>query len=145
MCCSHNSVTNCKSKVLYRWQAIDFTANKHTLSTTIQMYSSSVLNTEIKTVFNEIIDGFCYRGRRRIENNRQNVDQGRRNGGGAGIRTLGGDKPSLVFKTSAFDHSAISPKCAYHNKKLWTALVLLHIFLQFIRSFLFRQKRWEKQ
>ena len=31
-------------------------------------------------------------------------------GGEAGIRTLGGDKPSTVFKTAAFDHSATSPK-----------------------------------
>ena len=30
-------------------------------------------------------------------------------GGEAGIRTLGRDKPTLVFKTSAFDHSATSP------------------------------------
>ena len=32
------------------------------------------------------------------------------NGGEAGIRTLGGDKPSTVFKTAAFGHSATSPK-----------------------------------
>ena len=31
-------------------------------------------------------------------------------GGEAGIRTLGGDKPSTVFKTAAFGHSATSPK-----------------------------------
>ena len=30
-------------------------------------------------------------------------------GGGGGIRTLGGLSPSLVFKTSAFDHSATPP------------------------------------
>jgi hypothetical protein len=30
-------------------------------------------------------------------------------GGEAGIRTLGGDKPSTVFKTAAFDRSATSP------------------------------------
>ena len=33
-------------------------------------------------------------------------------GGEAGIRTLGRDKPTLVFKTSAFDHSATSPGSA---------------------------------
>jgi hypothetical protein len=31
------------------------------------------------------------------------------NGGGGGIRTHGGREPSLVFKTSAFDHSATPP------------------------------------
>jgi hypothetical protein len=31
-------------------------------------------------------------------------------GGGLRIRTLGGDKPSTVFKTAAFDHSASPPK-----------------------------------
>ena len=31
-------------------------------------------------------------------------------GGEAGIRTLGRDEPSPVFKTGAFDHSATSPK-----------------------------------
>ena len=30
-------------------------------------------------------------------------------GGGGGIRTHGGLSPSLVFKTSAFDHSATPP------------------------------------
>ncbi len=30
-------------------------------------------------------------------------------GGEAGIRTLGGDKPSTVFKTAAFNRSATSP------------------------------------
>ena len=30
-------------------------------------------------------------------------------GGEAGIRTLGRDKPTPVFKTGAFDHSATSP------------------------------------
>ena len=30
-------------------------------------------------------------------------------GGGGEIRTLGGLSPSLVFKTSAFDHSATPP------------------------------------
>lgn len=30
-------------------------------------------------------------------------------GGGGGIRTHGGREPSLVFKTSAFDHSATPP------------------------------------
>lgn len=30
-------------------------------------------------------------------------------GGQTGIRTLGGLAPSLVFKTSAFNHSAICP------------------------------------
>jgi hypothetical protein len=33
-------------------------------------------------------------------------------GGEAGIRTLGGDKPSTVFKTAAFDRSATSPIAA---------------------------------
>ena len=31
------------------------------------------------------------------------------NGGGTGIRTLGGLSPSSVFKTGAFDHSATPP------------------------------------
>ena len=35
-----------------------------------------------------------------------------------------GYKPTLVFKTSAFDHSAISPKSAYYNKKLEQTPVL---------------------
>ena len=30
-------------------------------------------------------------------------------GGGIGIRTLGGRKPSPVFKTGAFNHSTIPP------------------------------------
>ena len=34
-------------------------------------------------------------------------------GGGAGIRTLGGLSPSSVFKTGAFDHSATPPIHAY--------------------------------
>ena len=33
-------------------------------------------------------------------------------GGEAGIRTLGRDKPTPVFKTGAFDHSATSPGSA---------------------------------
>ena len=33
-----------------------------------------------------------------------------KNGGGSGIRTLEGREPLLVFKTSAFDHSANPPK-----------------------------------
>jgi hypothetical protein len=33
----------------------------------------------------------------------------RASGGGGGIRTHGGREPSLVFKTSAFDHSATPP------------------------------------
>ena len=37
------------------------------------------------------------------------------NGGEAGIRTLGGDKPSTVFKTAAFDHSATSPDPGIYN------------------------------
>ena len=39
-------------------------------------------------------------------------------GGGGGIRTLGGLSPSLVFKTSAFDHSATPPRYggeSYYN------------------------------
>ena len=36
------------------------------------------------------------------------------NGGEAGIRTLGGDQPSTVFKTAAFGRSATSPKERYH-------------------------------
>jgi hypothetical protein len=35
-------------------------------------------------------------------------------GGETEIRTLGGDKPSTVFKTAAFDRSAISPRAAYN-------------------------------
>lgn len=31
-------------------------------------------------------------------------------GGESGIRTLGRDKPTLVFKTSTFDHSVNSPR-----------------------------------
>ena len=34
---------------------------------------------------------------------------GASDGGEAGIRTLGGQKPSLVFETSPFDHSGTSP------------------------------------
>ena len=37
------------------------------------------------------------------------VEGANEDGGEAGIRTLGGDKPSTVFKTAAFDHSATSP------------------------------------
>jgi hypothetical protein len=37
------------------------------------------------------------------------------NGGEAGIRTLGGDQPSTVFKTAAFNRSATSPQAAYDN------------------------------
>lgn len=33
-----------------------------------------------------------------------------KNGGGIGIRTPGGRKPTAVFKTAAFDRSAIPPK-----------------------------------
>ena len=36
------------------------------------------------------------------------------NGGEAGIRTLGGDQPSTVFKTAAFGRSATSPKEGYN-------------------------------
>jgi hypothetical protein len=39
-------------------------------------------------------------------------------GGGGEIRTLGGLSPSLVFKTSAFDHSATPPRYggeSYYN------------------------------
>ena len=36
-------------------------------------------------------------------------------GGEAGIRTLGGDQPSTVFKTAAFGHSATSPQADYDN------------------------------
>ena len=35
-------------------------------------------------------------------------------GGGLRIRTLGGDKPSTVFKTAAFDHSASPPENVYN-------------------------------
>ena len=37
------------------------------------------------------------------------------NGGEAGIRTLGGDKPSTVFKTAAFGRSATSPLRALYT------------------------------
>ena len=37
------------------------------------------------------------------------------NGGEAGIRTLGGDQPSTVFKTAAFGRSATSPLALYNN------------------------------
>ena len=33
-----------------------------------------------------------------------------KNGGGCGIRTHGRDKPTLVFKTSTFDHSVNPPR-----------------------------------
>ncbi len=36
-------------------------------------------------------------------------------GGEAGIRTLGGDQPSTVFKTAAFGRSATSPLALYNN------------------------------
>ncbi len=39
-------------------------------------------------------------------------------GGEAGIRTLGGDKPSTVFKTAAFDRSATSPQSGYDNSTI---------------------------
>ncbi len=38
----------------------------------------------------------------------------RLHGGEAGIRTLGGDQPSTVFKTAAFGRSATSPNPAYY-------------------------------
>jgi hypothetical protein len=38
---------------------------------------------------------------------------GEADGGGTGIRTLGGLSPSSVFKTGAFDHSATPPIHAY--------------------------------
>ncbi len=42
----------------------------------------------------------------------------RSNGGGSGIRTLGGLSPSSVFKTGAFDHSAKPPQHAPHNQPI---------------------------
>ena len=36
-------------------------------------------------------------------------------GGEAGIRTLGGDQPSTVFKTAAFGRSATSPQAVHYN------------------------------
>ena len=51
-------------------------------------------------------------------------------GGEAGIRTLGGDKPSTVFKTAAFGHSATSPKDAYSTRYLVLWLVLICFFIK---------------
>ena len=39
------------------------------------------------------------------------------NGGGRRIRTYGGDKPSTVFKTAAFDHSASPPNLRTERPK----------------------------
>jgi hypothetical protein len=39
----------------------------------------------------------------------QSMPTKRDDGGGTGIRTLGGLSPSSVFKTGAFDHSATPP------------------------------------
>jgi hypothetical protein len=39
------------------------------------------------------------------------------NGGGRRIRTYGGDKPSTVFKTAAFDHSASPPNLRIERPK----------------------------
>ncbi len=38
-------------------------------------------------------------------------------GGEAGIRTLGGDQPSTVFKTAAFGRSATSPYLLHYIEK----------------------------
>ena len=39
------------------------------------------------------------------------------NCGGRRIRTYGGDKPSTVFKTAAFDHSASPPNLRTERPK----------------------------
>jgi hypothetical protein len=52
------------------------------------------------------------------------------NGGEAGIRTLGGDQPSTVFKTAAFDRSATSPQAAYDN----SPVSKINYFIIFLRT-----------
>lgn len=57
-----------------------------------------------------------------------------RDGGEAGIRTLGRGKPSPVFKTGAFDHSATSPKEGIIPKtapKTNVILIFCHLTLSF--------------
>jgi hypothetical protein len=49
-------------------------------------------------------------------------------GGEAGIRTLGGDQPSTVFKTAAFDRSATSPQAAYNN----SPVLKINYFISFL-------------
>ena len=39
--------------------------------------------------------------------------QNKKNGGEIGIRTLGATSDTTVFKTAAFDHSAISPQKSF--------------------------------
>ena len=51
-------------------------------------------------------------------------------GGEAGIRTLGGDKPSTVFKTAAFGHSATSPKDDYNTTIFLKWLVKFTAFVK---------------
>lgn len=57
-------------------------------------------------------------GARRHKKNRLSLQNNRLSciyGGEAGIRTLGGDQPSTVFKTAAFGRSATSPQADYNN------------------------------
>ncbi len=58
-----------------------------------------------------------------------------KNGGEIGIRTLGGVAPTMVFKTIAFDHSAISP---YVAKNIFLAKKVYCVFsIGFNRFFYF--------
>ena len=43
----------------------------------------------------------------------------RENGGEAGIRTLGGHKPSLDFESSPFGHSGTSPGTRFRQHARW--------------------------
>jgi hypothetical protein len=52
-------------------------------------------------------------------------------GGEAGIRTLGGDQPSTVFKTAAFGRSATSPQAAYNN----SPVLKINCFISFTHVF----------
>ena len=55
-------------------------------------------------------------------------------GGEAGIRTLGGDQPSTVFKTAAFGHSATSPLAVYNNSPVLKIKYFM-IYLRFYGYF----------
>ncbi len=45
-----------------------------------------------------------------VPNDGKNITISRVSGGETGIRTLGRRKPTTVFETAAFDHSATSPR-----------------------------------
>ena len=72
----------------------------------------------------------------------------RKFGGGGEIRTLGGLSPSLVFKTSAFNHSATPPR---QGQNLTISAVTVKGLLSFSLFYhslpvVIEQKRgWEKR